>query len=128
MCMVDDGDRAEFYSARYQRARAEYKCVECRRQITIGERYRYAVSKYEGQIDIYRTCAHCAIAEDWLGVHCHGWIFGEIEEDLAQHVTTRWSIDEEREIVVPSVPARLVVGIRRKWRAFHTDTLMEVRA
>lgn len=126
MCMIEDADPADFLSERWQRSRAPYECVECRRTIAAGERYRYCVLKYEGQIETYRTCAHCVAAEEWLRVHCHGWLFGEIDEDLAGHLTGRWSTDGEREVVRPSAPARLLVGMRRRWVRFDGVGLMEV--
>jgi hypothetical protein len=126
MCLIDDGaDPAEFTSERWQRARKPHKCVECHRMISIGERYRYCVIKYDGSIDTYHTCAHCTQAEEWLRVHCHGWLFDHVQEDLEGHLTSRWSADEEREVVRPSVPARLLVGMRRKWRRLDGNGLMK---
>lgn len=125
MCLIDDcGDRADFNFERWQRARKPYECVECHRTIAAGERYRYCVIKYDGYVDAYRTCAHCTRAEEWLRVHCRGWLFDQVQEDLEGHLISRWSADEEREVVRLSEPARLLVGMRRKWQRFDGAGLM----
>ena len=129
MCMVDDADRATVERESWHHARKPYRCCECRRAIAIGERYRYCFLVYEGQAESYRTCAHCAVAEDWLRVECHGWLFEAIDEDLAQHVTWwRWNAAEDVEFVKPTRPARLLVGMRRRWRSFVGPGLMPVPA
>ena len=127
MCMIDDGDRPDFDSERWHRARKTHRCDECGRTIEVGERYRYCVLKYDGDISAHHTCRHCTDAEDWLRKACHGWVFGAVEEDLANHLEYGpWSADEERQAIRPSRPARLVVAMRRKWQRFDGAGLMEI--
>lgn len=121
MCMIDGADGVcEFSSDVFRTARKEYQCYECRRVISIGERHRYISGKWEGSFDTYRICAHCSVGCDLLSRECQGFLLGGIEEDLREHVSEilPWSMQA----------ARLVVGMRRKWRRFVGDGLMPVPA
>lgn len=125
MCMIDDADPSDFTSERWHRAKKPHACADCRRTIEPGERYRYCALRYKGQIEAHHTCLGCTAAEDWLRRECGGWLFGAVEEDLADHLEHGpWSADEERQPIRPSRPARLVVAMRRKWRRFDGDGLM----
>lgn len=130
MCMIDDvGDDSIFYREAWHAARMPYTCCECGRAIAAGERYRYVATMWDisYSVETYRTCGHCAAAEDWLRVECNGWLFGAVEEDLAGHVEYGpWSDDESRHPIRLSRPARLVVGMRRRWQRFDGTGLMAI--
>lgn len=102
MCLIDDGDgRATVLSAAWRRARKAHRCSECARTIGAGERYHHEATLYEGEFEIYRTCAHCMRVRAWLLGHCGGWLYGGLWEDISEH-------DEVR--------ARILAGgMRRKW-------------
>jgi len=128
VCMIDGADLAVVCSESWRRARKQHRCCECSRIITAGERYRYAfVVSSDHESNSYHTCAGCAAAQDWLQVECGGWLFNGVAEDIAQHVESGvWSDDEERWVVKPTRQARLLVGIRRKWRRFDGIGIMTV--
>ena len=130
MCMVEGADCSQiFNSESWHRARKAHRCCECGREIVVGERYRYcAIKDYEySGVDSYHTCAGCAVVEDWLRAECRGWLFGGVDEDLAGHLTYGpWSADEERQTFRVTRPARLLVGMRRRWRRFDGAGLMEI--
>lgn len=86
MCMVDDADGWEFYSERHGMARKQHTCDECRRTIYIGEVYRAAVGKYDGEMQRFATCVHCLIAGEWLVRACSGYLFNAMLEDLREHM------------------------------------------
>ena len=94
---------------------------------SVGETYRYCFLVYDGFAGSYHSCRHCIIAEDWLVEHCRGFLFGAVEEDIANHLRFGpWSADENRQCIIPDLPAKLVVGMRRKWRRFDKSGLMSV--
>jgi hypothetical protein len=125
--MVDDvcNDDVVFYRDSLRHAKKQYSCGECERCIEPGERYRYTFIIYDGEARSEYTCFQCVVAQEWLRVHCHGWLFHGVAEDLAQHCEYGgWSVDGERQLVKVSAPARLVVGIRRRWKRFDGNGLM----
>ena len=130
MCMVEDADCSTIFSSEaWHRARKAHRCCEFGREIAPGERYRYcALKSYDGdRVESYHTCVGCTAAEEWLRVECRGWLFGVVDEDLAQHLTYGpWSADEERQAFRVTRPARLLVGMRRQWRRFDGAGLMEM--
>lgn len=110
MCMVDDGDGAvtPIDEGRYVRARKAHKCKECMREIRPGERYhRERFIDLDRAIVNWKTCEHCMVARDWLLGECGGWIYGGVEEDVAEH----WHDGEGKDIKL----ARMIVGMRRNW-------------
>jgi hypothetical protein len=72
-------------------AKKTHECFECHRNIETGERYYRDWQIYESEIHVYKLCGHCAAAaEGWLGPVCHGWLYGGIRDDLADHMTEHW--------------------------------------
>lgn len=121
MCQIDYADRASTLLKEVTRkARKEHQCFECRRDITKGEHYNYEVFVCDGHVSDVKTCTHCLKARDLLSDKCHGWVYGEIRNDLWEHVFMHlpWSI----------AAGRMVVGIDRKWRRFKSDKLMPIPA
>ncbi len=117
MCTID-GDQPDVYVANTRRARREHVCTECRRTIRSGERYSLARALYDGGWDIYKTCEHCRVGQEWLVDVCNGFQHAGLEEDVDEHAREIW---ESRFGLL-----RLKVGIRRKWRAFAGDGLLRV--
>lgn len=114
MCLIDDCDeRMTMVSERWQTARKEHQCTECRRTISSGERYRYEAGKFDGNLEVYKTCSHCMVVRDFLNKQCGGWVFRGVEEDLVEHAYLGTPV------------ARLIVAMRRDWR-FRDGSLMPV--
>ena len=114
MCAIDDADRYTVYHEATRRARKQHKCDECRRLIEPGETYRCTSGLSEGHWTINRVCAHCTVATNWLQAECGGYLDGGVQEDIEEHAA------EYRQAAL----WRLVIGMRRKWRAFKADALM----
>lgn len=114
-----DGEDAYWKVAnvRTPAARKEYRCAECGRGIAVGERHEYfaGLSGDWGGWFYNRTCAHCVAARHWLSVECHGWLYGAVWEDMANH------FGEQPGLAL----GRLLVGMRRQWRRWD-GTLMPV--
>jgi hypothetical protein len=109
MCRVQYCDPWEVYSSKIRKARKEHECYECSRTICPGETYRYAAGLTEGRWDVFKLCAHCEAAGQWLQVVCHGYLYGGIGEELREH----W----EEEPLFRSVGlARLIIGRERAWQ------------
>src|SRR5665213_2830283 len=116
MCRIDDCDeRWEWWDTSFRKARKPYKCEECHGPIVVGETYEYTVAKYDGHLDVYRTCAHCQVAKAWLYANCGGALVSEVIEEIKEHA------EEYPRLALPLL--RIVAGARRKWRAFNADSL-----
>lgn len=92
MCRVSD-DYVDLLTQRDALARKSHRCDECRRTIAVGELYRYESWVWEGDFAQGHTCAHCLNVRRWLMAACNGWVYGELESDLLDHVT-----GDEREL------------------------------
>jgi len=82
--VVDDYDLPDFYVSETRRARKEYKCGECRRQIQSGETYEHVRGKWDGAITVYRTCVDCLSVRN--SFFCDGFVHGNIWEVLEEHL------------------------------------------
>lgn len=112
MCMVDDlDDRAEVWNEQPRKARKQYKCGECYREIAVGERYVYLWAKGSDGPFTARWCAHCDVLKDWLWTNCSGSVIGSVIEDCRDHVQEYAG----RAACIPAL-ARVVAGARRDWR------------
>lgn len=60
MCSCDPGNRPDFQSNTWQRARKPHVCVECRRAIKPGETYQRIVVCFDGSINSEKECAACS--------------------------------------------------------------------
>lgn len=107
MCMIDDGDRPEFWSEKsIRKSRKEHKCEECGRAIAVGEPCWYGFGKQDGYTYSSRTCTHCRVIADWLLRNCRGFVYGAMIEDFGNHAEANVAM------------LRIVVGARRGWRRF----------
>ena len=116
MCRVEGSDPATVYRERIVRARKPHQCGECGRVISVGERYRYAFSVYEGWGSSYYTCEHCCSGADWLARECGGYIFSEVAEELWEHAS------EYPDLAIPL--RRLFFGIQRRWKFFSGKMML----
>ena len=86
MCMADDADRSTLLRELHPRARKAHRCGECGRTIEPGEKYTLSKTLFEGRVEGYKTCDHCAVARDWLGANCGGWLYGGVWADIEEHI------------------------------------------
>lgn len=108
MCMWDVGDGPQVYRHRVVKARKPHTCVECGRQIEIGERYHYDFQVYDGDPFCAHTCEHCRVAEKWLIRECGGYLIHAVWEDIRDHIV------EYPRLRFPL--GRLMVRMNKKWR------------
>lgn len=87
MCMVDGGERADFYSVAKPIARRDHRCGECGRTIMKGEQYERHTMAFEGTASTHLVCAHCAVLTDWLVRECGGALIGQVIADIEEHAT-----------------------------------------
>jgi hypothetical protein len=117
MCQFDpyDTDSNAFYCAEHRVARKLHICGECGRNIAKGERYRYVSAKSDGRVWTAKTCAHCDVPRQWLETNCNGYIYSSVIEDFGEHA--------EADVLM----LRIVVGARRRWKAFaDPSTLLPI--
>lgn len=110
MCRVDDADPWTMFRDGIRTARKEWRCGECGRTIRVGESYHFATGLLDGEWPQMRQCLHCHHAAEWLSVMCHGWIYGDVCSDLAEH----WD-ELPRRGAGRRALARLTSGIKRRW-------------
>lgn len=73
MCVVDDYDPPQFYSARMRRCRKPVACSECDHPVERGDAYRFISAKWPGdrEITVHRMCSGCgALADAVRAVDC----------------------------------------------------------
>ena len=108
MCMVEycDDMVTVIDDGRFVMARKQHKCTECNREIATGESYHTEAYRFDGGVRRHKTCAHCMVARAWLQDECGGWVYGGIEEDMAEHASEHYGLPV----------ARLYVALRNDWR------------
>jgi hypothetical protein len=104
MCMIDGADE-DWVSlgSRMRKARKEHRCYECHRQIVTGETYEAAKGVSDGDIQTFKTCAHCVWARTWIVEQCGGFLYGGVLEDLREHWDESWelrSMDLGRRVIL----------------------------
>ena len=118
MCYYDsDAETPQIFEQYRRVARKHHQCNECQRPIAPGEPYHLSKGLWDSEWSQFRACAHCQVAVAWLQAECGGYIFGQVEEDCAEHL---------QELVASVGLVRLVVGMRRQWARFHGDGLLPV--
>ena len=105
MCAIDF-EGPKFIEITTPTARLPHRCCECHRQIDPGERYEVAAGRWD-DFEVFKTCAHCVSARQWLEKECDAFIYGEVEMDLHQHA---------KEGKEPMRLYRYVAAMRRGWR------------
>ena len=81
---VGDYEVADFHTSTERKAIKEHKCCECGRTINRGEIYEYVSTKYDGDIDTFKTCLDC-LSIRWV-FFCNGWLYEGMKEYLWEHL------------------------------------------
>jgi len=115
---MDDGRPDVYRETEVKAAGKQHRCRECYRTIEPGEPYTSAFVVLDGHASTERTCQHCKVGARWLIDTCSGYVFGEVCEELHEHA------QEYAGTNVAMPLARVVVGMRRKWKTFRGDGLM----
>ena len=78
-----DYDPADFYCATKPVARKEHRCYECGHAISPGETYERVGAKWEGIVDVFKTCSRCTALREHLKAHapCFCWAHGNLLGD-----------------------------------------------
>jgi len=71
-------------SHRVIRARKSHVCGECGRTVAPGEEYERFVGVLDGTVTTHKTCLDCVSIRD--AFFCQGWFYGQIWEDVWNHV------------------------------------------
>lgn len=130
MCCCDDNS-PEFCNSVTRKARKDHRCSECRRAIMAGETYEEHSGKWDGGMETFRWCAHCAAAREILDREINDaareawknsapdrkrWGF---ENPLCFCFAGLWeAVDDLRGHpgLEDTRAGRLLVGARRKWK------------
>ena len=108
MCRVDYEDSATVLLQKDRKARKEHKCDECRRVIGVRETYEEQRYLSEGTVYVHRTCDRCIIPRSWLVSNCGGYVYGDVAEEICEHVTEYPHLADDL--------GRFVTGFKSKWK------------
>lgn len=108
MCMDYDGP--EFSHDTTPCAKKEYKCCECYRMISIGEKYGKTRGVWDGQFITFKTCEHCLVARNWIQDECGGYVYGMLLEDLREHRDNSYDDTADPKL------RRYIALLPRKWK------------
>lgn len=87
MCVdFDDDVSPSFCVDVWYRARKPHRCSECARPIEKGEQYVCTRGMWDGNISVYKRCAHCEVLREWLAAECGGWMYGDVVSDVREHI------------------------------------------
>lgn len=81
---VDHDSGPELCSEKLVKARKIHICGECLREIKPGETYETMFGVWEGSHDTHKTCSDCLSIRSELFCDC--WFYGQVWENLAEHV------------------------------------------
>lgn len=83
-----DYEAPAFYSKVEYSARKEHQCEECGRAIRTGERYERVSGKWDGRLDVFKTCCRCTALRDHLTAHvrCFCWAHSNLLDDIREEV------------------------------------------
>lgn len=99
-CSSDYGP--ELWQTRWQRARKEHSCVECRHPINIGDTYKGTFMVFEGDARYFKECERCADLGEALADLGFCWPLGDLAtahlEYIQEYVPWAWSADEETQL------------------------------
>lgn len=112
--LVDIDGYAELIDEKIVTARKTHKCGECCREIAKGEKYEKVTQIWEGKIETQKTCLDCVSIRN--AFFCNGWLWGNILEDLWDHL-----VDMRGEIA-----SSCIIGLTKGARDKICDMIQEV--
>lgn len=118
----DPDDVCTMLRSGYPRARKEHRCHECKRIISVGEKYLSETVFFDKEISIWKTCLDCeSIRKAFFS---EGFFFGETRWMLNDHI--RECSGEISEITIAGLTAtarEMVCSmIQQAWEdAFNVD-------
>lgn len=75
-----DYEENSFMSEEHRKARKQYRCCECGKNIVVGQKHEYARGRNDGGFWQERTCLVCSeIRETFC---CDGWIYGSLWDGM----------------------------------------------
>jgi hypothetical protein len=100
-CLIDNNDCYEpavIFHSNIRQARKQYRCDECRNEITAGKRYEYLTMAYRNYDwigyarhftewlvwDHYRICIGCRNLG--LDLYCNSRMIGNLADDVREHL------------------------------------------
>lgn len=81
-----DYDAPEFHSDEIRTASKEHACYECGGKIRKGEKYEYAVGKWNGDVQCFKTCERCFDLRKWMknNIPCFCFGYGNLHDDAKE--------------------------------------------
>lgn len=80
---------SDFITDSTPRAKRPHTCCECQGLIRPGEKYQRTAGRWDGRMDVFKTCTPCLETRDWAtsqmewgGGDDHLFYFEMLEDDL----------------------------------------------
>jgi hypothetical protein len=110
-----DYDQPSVFSSKIVVARKEHRCGECRRLISIGERYKYIFGVWDGDASSHYICEHCSDIQKFVtnNIPCFCWYYGSMLEDAKEAIQEAYFRAGEEVRGVAFGLGRLLVKARR---------------
>lgn len=90
-----DGPMPSVFRTKEQKARREYRCLECNTLIPVGQTYVYIFGVWEGYADTFRLCKLCNDLRQRCDLRCT--CYGELEDALYWYTPESDGVDMEVE-------------------------------
>lgn len=88
-----DAEYPEFYNSRLIIARKKHICYECGMHILKNEQYEHVSGKWNGEIQVYKTCKDCLDLRFILETtKCYCLVHGELFEDFNEKIQDCWKL------------------------------------
>lgn len=100
-------------------AQGRHTCAECSRPILPGERYERVFGIWEGQMNVFKTCANCLDIRQFVknSVPCFCWLHGSMLDDAMEAVQDAYDRARSEVKGLFMGYGRLVIAGRRKRNA-----------
>lgn len=120
VCVTMDYDGGNsFESEEVRRARKQYKCVECRETIAIGDKYHYEVGLNDGHFFTNRTCEPCY--EIRSAFCCGAWIFGDLWQEIDEQLFPYWDAMKAIDCLAKLTTDKAIAKMRAAYADFKEN-------
>ena len=107
-------------SSTFPKAKKNWKCGECGRVISVGEKYNCYTGKWEGRFVSERTCMDCYSVTKYL---FKGFTFGQVWDDLNDHL---WNCEGEISYeavsrLTPTARSKVCDMIEKRWPDMESE-------
>lgn len=110
-----DYDPPSVFRASMVRARRQYRCEECAKPISVGERYEYAWGVWDNNPMHFRTCADCVDLRRFVQTNlpCFCWAYGGLQDSIREAIQDAYDRARDEVRGLAFSVGRLIIKQRR---------------